>query len=147
MFQQLSQWKVLAALLVVAPYFILCGCTPDPGKPILFDDPNALGKDQSPVTFTLVVKTIGALLIVLALCAGTLVVSKRVFPQINRVTGKSIQIHETAMLGPRKYLHIVEVSNQRLLLGSTNDRITMLAHLIDDLSALDIEPAHESEAP
>jgi flagellar biosynthetic protein FliO len=145
MFQPLSYWKILIALLMLVPGFFLCGCTDGPNNQNLFDDPNYFGKNAPPVTGELIFKTIGALFIVLALCVCILVVSKRIFPRLNRVTGKSIQIQETAMLGPRKYLHIVEVSNQRLLLGSTNDRITMLAHLIDDLSAIDIESSPESE--
>ena len=87
----------------------------------------------------------GALLIVIALLVAVLSLSKRVMPKLGKNTGKEIKIIETTMLGPRKYLHVIKVANQRLLLGSTNDRITMLAHLVDDLAGLDIEPSHENK--
>ena len=109
-------------------------------------DPNFLSKNPSGVTRDVVFKTLGALVMVVALGVGGLMLFKRVFPQISGAGSRSIKIQETALLGPRKYLHVVEVSNQRLLLGSTNDRITMLAHLVDELSRLDMEPDQERES-
>jgi flagellar biogenesis protein FliO len=112
----------------------------------MFNDPNYFNNSPSIITGELIFKIIGSLCIIAGLCFAIRIVSKKAFPGLNKITGKGIVIHETAVLGPRKYLHIVEVSNQRLLLGSTNDRITMLAHLIDDLSAIDIEESLEDEA-
>ncbi len=109
-------------------------------------DPNLFRGSTTGITSGTVIRTVGALVIVVAMGIGALVLFKRVFPQISGAGSRSIKIQETALLGPRKYLHVVEVSNQRLLLGSTNDRITMLAHLVDDLSRLELEPDGEREA-
>ena len=108
-------------------------------------DPNLFRGPTTGITSGTVIRTVGALVIVVAMGIGALVLFKRVFPQISGAGSRSIKIQETALLGPRKYLHVVEVSNQRLLLGSTNDRITMLAHLVDDLSRLEFEPDEKRE--
>ena len=102
-------------------------------------------RDRDRSTLQLFFRSMGALLIVLALMIAALSLSKRVLPKLGKHAGKEIEIIETTLLGPRKYLHVVKVANQRLLLGSTNDRINMLAHLVDDLAALDIEQASERE--
>ena len=100
-------------------------------------------RDRS--TTELFLRSMGALLIVVALMVVALSLSKRIMPKLGRNAGKEIKIIETTVLGPRKYLHVVRVANQRLLLGSTNDRINMLAHLVDDLAGLDIEPSTEQK--
>jgi len=69
--------------------------------------------------------------LVLGLGAAALYLSKRVLPKVTNAPGKEIRVVETTYLGPRKALHLVEVANQRLLIASTNDRITTLAHLSD----------------
>lgn len=102
-------------------------------------------QDRDWSTLQLFFRSMGALLIVLALMIAALSLSKRVLPKLGKHAGKEIEVIETTLLGPRKYLHVVKVANQRLLLGSTNDRINMLAHLVDDLAALDIEQASEKE--
>jgi flagellar biogenesis protein FliO len=71
-----------------------------------------------------------------------LYVSKRLLPKVASVPGKEIHIRETAYLGPRKALHLVEIGNHKLLIGSTNDSITSLADVTD--TWLDI-PKQESD--
>jgi len=65
--------------------------------------------------------------LVIGLGGAALYLSKRVLPRVVHTPGKEIHILETAYLGPRKALHLVEVSGQRLLIASTSDNITMLA--------------------
>jgi len=139
----------LAALAVLAlPASVAFAQNETPSSTLgQFSDPNSnFLPNPSGVTRDVVLKTLGALVMVVTLGVGALMLFKRVFPQISGAGSRSIKIQETALLGPRKYLHVVEVSNQRLLLGSTNDRITMLAHLVDDLSRLELEPDGEREA-
>lgn len=69
--------------------------------------------------------------LVIALGAAALYLSKRVLPKVANASGREIRILETAGLGPRKALHLVEVGHQRLLIASTNDTITTLAHVDD----------------
>jgi flagellar biogenesis protein FliO len=65
--------------------------------------------------------------LVVGLGAVALYLSKRTLPRVVHPGGKEIHILETAYLGPRKALHLVEVGGQRLLIASTSDRIAMLA--------------------
>ena len=67
--------------------------------------------------------------LILGLGGVALYLSKRALPRGIRAGGKEIHIRETAYLGPRKALHLVEVGSERLLIASTHDRITMLATL------------------
>ncbi len=67
--------------------------------------------------------------LIIGLGAAGLYLSKRVLPKVAHAPGKEIHVLETAYLGPRKALHLVEVGGQRLLIASTNDRIAMLASM------------------
>ncbi|MBN1359590.1 MAG: flagellar biosynthetic protein FliO [Sedimentisphaerales bacterium] len=83
-----------------------------------------------------------ALVAVLAVAAFYL--SKKVLPRVTNAPGKEIRIVETAYLGPRKTLHLVQVGNQKLLVGSTNETIATLAHLDEawfDLSKQEVNSA------
>ena len=64
--------------------------------------------------------------LVLGLGGAALYISKRVLPRVTQPGGKEIHVLETAYLGPRKALHLVEVGGQRLLIASTSDHVTML---------------------
>jgi len=80
--------------------------------------------------------------LVLGLGGAALYLSRRVLPKVTLRSGKEIHILETACLGPRKALHLVEVGGQRLLIASTSDHVTMLAPLNDtwlDLSKPQLE--------
>ncbi len=81
-------------------------------------------------------------LLVAGLGAGVLYVSKKVLPKVTSAPGKEIHIRETTYLGPRKALHLVEIGNHKLLIGSTNDSITTLADVTD--TWLDV-PKEESD--
>ncbi len=65
--------------------------------------------------------------LIIGLGAAALYLSKKVLPKVAHTPGKEVHVLETAYLGPRKMLHLVEVGGQRLLIASTSDRITMLA--------------------
>jgi flagellar biosynthetic protein FliO len=69
--------------------------------------------------------------LVVSLGIGALYLSRKVLPKVTNTTGKEIRVLETTYLGPRKALHLVEVANQRLLIASTSDHITTLAHISD----------------
>ncbi len=83
-----------------------------------------------------------SVLLVVALAVGALFLSKKLLPNITKASGKEIRVVETTYLGPRKALHLVEIGNQRLLIGSTNENITALAHMDDawlDLSKQELD--------
>jgi len=82
--------------------------------------------------------------LVLGLGAAALYLSKKVLPRVTNTVGREIRVLETTCLGPRKALHLVEVGNQRLLIASTSDRVTMLTHVGDtwlDLPRPEIDEA------
>ena len=81
-------------------------------------------------------KTMGAVLLVVGMGAVAILVSKKLLPRIGSLPGKEIRVLETAYLGPRKAVHLVEVGSQRLLIGSTNENIATLAHLSDTWTEL-----------
>jgi flagellar biogenesis protein FliO len=84
------------------------------------------------------------LLLVAGLGVGMFYVSKKVLPKVTSASGKEIRVRETAYLGPRKALHLVEIGNHRLLIGSTNESITALADVTD--SWLDMSKQEFGEA-
>ncbi len=69
--------------------------------------------------------------LVIGLGSAALYLSKKVLPRVANAPGKEVHVLETTYLGPRKALHLVEVANQRLLIASTNESVTMLAHVSD----------------
>ena len=78
-------------------------------------------------------KMMGTVLLVIVLGIGVLYLSKKILPKMSSVVGKKIHILETASIGPRRYIHLVEVGGQQILIGSTNETVTKLA----DITAAD----------
>lgn len=72
-------------------------------------------------------KTILSVLLVVALGVAAIYVSKKLLPRIANLPDKEIRIIETVHIGPRKTMHLIEIGNRRLLIGSTSENITMLA--------------------
>jgi flagellar biosynthetic protein FliO len=79
----------------------------------------------------LFLKMMLSIVLVIGLGGAALYLSRKVLPRVANAPGKEIHVLETACLGPRKALHLVEVGGQRLLIASTNDNVTMLAHVTD----------------
>ena len=77
-----------------------------------------------------------SVLLVAALGAAAIYVSRKLLPRLTNLPGKQIHILETAHLGPRKAVHLIKIGEQQLLIGSTNERITTLAHVADALTEL-----------
>jgi len=100
--------------------------------------------DNSLNTGELFYKMMILVVIVVALGAAAIYVSKKFGTRLTRFTGKEIQIIERTNLGPRKMVHLVKVGKQRLLIGSTNERITMLADVTDALTESQL-PSQDKE--
>jgi flagellar biosynthetic protein FliO len=78
---------------------------------------------------------------VLAICLVVLLggcawyVTKKFGTRLAMTRGKDISVVETVHLGPHKTLHLVEVGGrQKLLIGSTNENISMLADVTKAMS-------------
>jgi len=102
------------------------------------NDPNFLWKGDNFASTDLTSKTIIAVVVVVSLGVAAIYFSKRFLPRIANLPGKQIRIVETAHLGPRKTVHLVKIGNQRLLIGSTNENITMLADVTEALCHIDL---------
>lgn len=62
--------------------------------------------------------------------------TKKLLPKLTVTHGKHISVIETVPLGPHKLLHLIQISNnRRLLIGSTNENINLLADVTEDFSA------------
>jgi flagellar biogenesis protein FliO len=77
-----------------------------------------------------------SVLLVVALGAVAIYISRKVLPRITNLPGKEIHIIETVHLGPRKALHLLRIGSRWLLVGSTNENITKLADVTDALADL-----------
>lgn len=116
-----------------------------PARGSFLNDPNlaqepGMGLDNG----RLFLKMMGSVVLVIALGAAALYLSKKVLPKVTNAAGKEIRVVETTYLGPRKALHLVEVGNQKLLIGSTNENIATLAHVGEpwlDLSKQEMDQA------
>jgi flagellar biosynthetic protein FliO len=98
----------------------------------LLSDPNQFaGTNVSLGGRELFLKMMLSVVLVIVLGFGALYLSKRVLPKVTNAAGREIRIIETTYLGPRKALHLVEVAHQRLLIASTSDHVTALAHIGD----------------
>jgi len=91
-------------------------------------DPNQSG---SPIDTDLFKRMMLAVVLVIVLGVAALYVSKRILPKLSNMPGKRIKVIETAHLGPRRAVHLLEVDNHCMLVGSTNDRITKLADITE----------------
>ncbi len=123
--------KAEVAPLQPAPSYLAGLKDPDPARP-------PLGNGELFSKMMLSVALVGVLAV------AAFYVSKKVLPKVTNSPGKEIRIVETAYLGPRKMLHLVQVGNQKLLVGSTNETIATLAHLDDawfELSKQDVDSA------
>ena len=76
-------------------------------------------------------KMLLSVLLVVALGAAAIYVSKKLLPRLANLPGKQIRVLETAYLAPRKGIHLIQAGNRRLLIASTNETITMLADVTD----------------
>jgi flagellar biosynthetic protein FliO len=89
-------------------------------------------------------KMLLSILVVAALGAAVVYVSRKLLPKISNLPGKQIRVAETTHLGPRKSIHLIQVGSRRLLIGSTSETITMLADVTDSGQSFAAELAKRS---
>jgi flagellar biosynthetic protein FliO len=73
-----------------------------------------------------------AVFMVLFLGIAVVYISKKLGGRIANAPGKEIQMLETLYLGSRKSIHLIKISNRRIVIGCTTDRITKLAEMPDE---------------
>jgi len=107
----------------------------DNSSSLFRNDPNfSFSSAKSLGTREMFFKMMLSVLLVVALGAAAIYISKKFLPKITNLPGKKIQVIETTHIGPRKMVHLLKIGNQRLLIGSTNENITKLADVTDALS-------------
>lgn len=110
---------------------------PETGGSFLTRDPDFMSdSDFAGGTSELFFRAMLAVLFVIILGVSAIYVSKRLLPRIINSPGRSIRIVETIHIGSKKAIHVIEVGNRRLLLGSTAEKITKLADITNDLTDL-----------
>ncbi len=90
--------------------------------------------DKSGVDVTgkeLYLKMILSVLLVIVLGAVAIYASRKLLPRLTHLSGREIRVVETVHIGPHKGIHIVEVGGRRLVIGSTNENIRMLADVTE----------------
>ena len=80
-----------------------------------------------------------AVLFVAVLGAAAIYVSRKLLPRLTSLPGKEIRVTETVYLGPRKAVHMVEVGGRRFLIGSTNENVTKLADMTDEVADFSVQ--------
>ncbi len=97
------------------------------------NDPNfPLNNTDSLNTGKMFAQLMLTMLIVIALGIAAFYMSKKVGSKIVNISGRKIRLIETFHLGTRKAVHLIEVENHKLLIGSTQTNITKIADLTDN---------------
>lgn len=112
------------------------GSKSEAGSLLFANDPNSGRPSSSAGGRELFYKMVLSVLLVVALGVAAIYVSKKLLPKITNLPGREIRIVETVHLGPRKAVHLLEVGDRRLLIGSTNENITKLADVTSALTDL-----------
>jgi len=71
------------------------------------------------------VKTLGVLLLIV----GGAVLLRRFQVSSGKVFGRQLKLVETVRIAPRQALHLVQIGDRRLLIGATDQSISLLADL------------------
>ena len=131
-------WVVLLLLFFCAVSVYADGPSSDVNQKSIFSNPGSLS-DSPTGSGTLddnlnntLSRMMLAVLIVIVLGAAAIYASKKVLPKLSHSQGKKIKIVETIHLGSRKTIHLLQISDRQILVGSTHDRITKLADIFSE---------------
>lgn len=96
-----------------------------------------VGSDSNTGVGGLFYKMILMILVVVSMGVAVVYLSKKLLPKLS-LSGKRIQVTETVHLGPRKSIHLIKIGKKTLLIGSTNENISSLADVTDQISEVDL---------
>lgn len=96
-----------------------------------FNEPEKAAKKAAPSVAVSLIRVVGALVFVVALAVLSLYALKHFTSgKVSRKSPRrSINVIETAGLGPNRALHVVQAGNKFLLVGSTPTQINLVAEL------------------
>ncbi len=95
-----------------------------PKKDSILSKPDNIGNNSN-----ILIKTTKAVLYVIILGASALYLTKKLGPKLTQTSNRRIRIIEQTSIGVRKSLHLVQIGDQTVLLGSTPDRIIKLCDI------------------
>jgi len=107
------------------------GATPTSSPAIFSGAPSG---DSSPDVTGLMWHMLAAALVVLAIGFVAFFVVRKLLPRIGRASGRRISVLETAYLGPRKAVHLLQVGSLKLLVASSPDGVVRLDDVTDAFS-------------
>jgi len=113
----------VAAVVLAAAGACLAAETPTSAPAISNKPP--FGDGDSNIA-DLMLHMLAAVLIVLAVGFLAFFVVRKLLPRISRASGKRISVLETAYLGPRKAVHLLQVGSRKLLVASSPDGVVKL---------------------
>jgi len=115
-------------------------------KTLFSNDPNFFsGQAKQSSGQELFVKMILSVLLVVTLGVAVIYVSKRFLSKIPHLGKRDIKIAESISLGPNKTVHLLEIGRRKILVGSTNENITMLADVTEALTDLSADEDEEDD--
>lgn len=116
---------VLAGLFAAWPVLCFAGI-----------DPNSLpGQSGDNDTGFFISTMIRSILFIIVLGGIAFYLSRKFMPKLRPTSGQDINIRETIHLGPNKTMHLIEVGKKKFLVGSTSEKISMLADVTETLDA------------
>ncbi len=109
--------------MIRALILLLCLCAESVGAAETLTEPSLLGSS---------LKMVAALVVIIGILLLFYAASKKGLPFIPQRKDGLIKVIETRPLGGRKFLCVVKVRNEELLLGLSHDRIECLTKLQPD---------------
>lgn len=94
-----------------------------------------------------VFQTVGGLGLVLCLIVAAYFAVKKLAPQYfaKHVSGKNLRLIETLAMGEKRSISLIQVANNRFLVGNTPNQITLLASLSEPISLASESDAAQAE--
>lgn len=132
--QKLTAALLIFSLLSTIALFVMNGSSKTATDPL----------DSTPFYFAGVfVKLVGVLLLIVA----SSIVFRRWFqPGSAGKAARQLHLLETVRLSPKQALHLVVIGDQQLLIGATDQTVSLITHVEQSFNAAEVEPINANPA-
>jgi flagellar protein FliO/FliZ len=115
--------SAVPAFVLLAPHCALAQSLP------VLNDPLPAAPSSTGILW----QTLSSVLVILVLGAVGMVAVKRFLPRLGRPFGggRTVRVLETVPLGPRRSVHLLQVGGRKILVGDSQNNISMLADITD----------------
>jgi flagellar biosynthetic protein FliO len=104
------------------------------GALLSFGDASSVAKDPLSSTPFYFLSAFVKLMAVLLLIVGSSVIFRRwLQPGLNGKTARQMHLLETIRLSPKQALHLIVIGDQKLLIGATDQNVSLIAPVDDNL--------------